>query len=73
MENYLLIRRFKMEEKEITSITISIPKNQKEAWQKEANDRDMSMSAFIRRAVSAYLFALNSRKKKKMREKVKNS
>lgn len=62
-----------MEEKEITSITISIPKNQKEAWQKEANDRDMSMSAFIRRAVSAYLFALNSRKKKKMREKVKNS
>ena len=62
------MRRFKMEEKEITSITISIPKNQK-----EANDRDMSMSAFIRRAVSAYLFALNSRKKKKMREKIKNS
>lgn len=61
-----------MEEKEITSITISIPKNQKEVWQKEANDRDMSMSAFIRRAVSAYLFALNSRKKKKMREKIEN-
>ena len=67
------MRRFKMEEKEITSITISIPKKQKEVWQKEANDRDMSMSAFIRRAVSAYLFALNSRKKKKMREKIKNS
>lgn len=61
-----------MEEKEITSITISIPKNQKELWQKEANDRDMSMSAFIRRAVSAYLFALNSKKKKIMREKVEN-
>lgn len=57
-----------MEEKEITSITISIPKNQKELWQKEANDRDMSMSAFIRRAVSAYLFALNSRKKKNVRK-----
>lgn len=61
-----------MEEKEITSITISIPKNQKKLWQKEANDRDMSMSAFIRRAVSAYLFALNNRKKKIMREKVGN-
>ena len=61
-----------MEEKEITSITISIPKNQKELWQKEANDRDMSMSAFIRRAVSAYLFALNNRKKKIMRKKVEN-
>lgn len=61
-----------MEEKEITSITISIPKNQKELWQKEANDRDMSMSAFVRRAVSAYLFALNNRKKKIMREKVEN-
>lgn len=61
-----------MEEKEITSITISIPKNQKELWQREANDRDMSMSAFIRRAVSAYLFALNNRKKKIMREKVEN-
>lgn len=57
-----------MEEKEITSITISIPKNQKELWQKEANDRDMSMSAFIRRAVSAYLFALNSRKKRNVRK-----
>ena len=53
-----------MAEKEISSITISIPKNQKELWQKEAADRDMSMSAFIRRAVSAYLFALNTRKKK---------
>lgn len=61
-----------MEEKEITSITISIPKNQKELWQREANDRDMSMSAFVRRAVSAYLFALNNRKKKIMREKVEN-
>lgn len=61
-----------MEEKEITSITISIPKNQKELWQKEANSKDMSMSAFIRRAVSAYLFALNNRKKKIMREKVEN-
>lgn len=61
-----------MEEKEITSITISIPKKQKELWLKEANDRDMSMSAFIRRAVSAYLFALNNRKKKIVREKVGN-
>lgn len=61
-----------MEEKETTLITISIPKNQKELWQREANDRDMSMSAFVRRAVSAYLFALNNRKKKIMREKVEN-
>lgn len=61
-----------MEEKEITSITISIPKNQKELWLKEASDRDMSMSAFIRRAVSAYLFALNNRKKKIIRKKVEN-
>ena len=61
-----------MEEKEITSITISIPKSQKELWQKEASSKDMSMSAFIRRAVSAYLFALNNRKKKIMRKKVEN-
>lgn len=59
-----------MAEKEISSITISIPKNQKELWQKEATDRDMSMSAFIRRAVSAYLFALNSRKKKVVKPKL---
>ena len=61
-----------MVEKEITSITISIPKNQKELWQREATDRDMSMSAFIRRAVSAYLFALNSRKRKMIRKKAMN-
>ena len=61
-----------MVEKEITSITISIPKNQKELWQREANDRDMSMSAFIRCAVSAYLFALNSRKRKTIRKKAIN-
>ena len=59
-----------MAEKEISSITISIPKNKKELWQKEATDRDMSMYAFIRRAVSAYLFALNSRKRKIVKPKL---
>lgn len=50
-----------MEEK--TSITLSLPISEKEKWQKFAEEKDMSLSAFIRRGMSAYIYALNSKKK----------
>ena len=53
-------------------LTISIPKNQKEFWQKEAEARGQNMSVFVRRAVSAYLYAINSRKKKIIRKKIES-
>ena len=65
-----------MEEKEKNvPLTISLPKSQKEAWQREAKAKGQNMSVFVRRAVSAYLFALNSRKKKVINAKLnhKNS
>lgn len=65
-----------MDEKEKNvPLTISLPKSQKEAWQREAEAKGQNMSVFVRRAVSAYLFALNSRKKKVINAKLnhKNS
>ena len=50
-----------MEEK--TSITLSLPISEKEKWQRFAEEKGMSLSAFIRRGMSAYIYALNSRKK----------
>lgn len=50
-----------MEEK--TSITLSLPVSEKEKWQKIAEEKGMSLSAFIRRGISAYIYALNSKKK----------
>lgn len=60
-----------MDEKEKNvPLTISLPKSQKEAWQREAEAKGQNMSVFVRRAVSAYLFALNSRKKKVINAKL---
>lgn len=50
-----------MEEK--TSITLSLPISEKEKWQRFAEEKGMSLSAFIRRGMSAYIYALNSKKK----------
>ena len=50
-----------MEEK--ASITLSLPISEKEKWQKFAEEKSMSLSAFIRRGMSAYIYALNSKKK----------
>ena len=50
-----------MEEK--ASITLSLPISEKEKWQKFAEEKGMSLSAFIRRGISAYIYALNSKKK----------
>lgn len=50
-----------MEEK--ASITLSLPISEKEKWQKFAEEKGMSLSAFIRRGMSAYIYALNSKKK----------
>ncbi len=51
-------------------LTISLPKNQKELWQREAEAKGQNMSMFVRRAVSAYLYALNSRRKKVIKGKI---
>lgn len=50
-----------MEEK--ASITLSLPISEKEKWQKFAEEKGMSLSAFIRRGMSVYIYALNSKKK----------
>lgn len=50
-----------MEEK--ASITLSLPIREKEKWQKFAEEKGMSLSAFIRRGMSAYIYALNSKRK----------
>lgn len=50
-----------MEEK--ASITLSLPIGEKEKWQRFAEEKGMSLSAFIRRGMSAYIYALNSKRK----------
>ena len=51
-------------EKEMTTITITLPPAQKETWRKFAEERGQTMSGFIRRGIDAYIYALRSRRKK---------
>ena len=58
-------------EKEMTTITITLPSAQKKKWQKLAGERGQTMSGFIRRGIEAYIYALRVRQKKLGNAKLK--
>jgi predicted transcriptional regulator len=51
-------------EKEMTTVTIALPSAQKKKWQKLAEEREQSLSGFVRRGMEAYIYALRVRRKK---------
>lgn len=47
-----------MKQRKDTSVTVSVPKVERDKWRKYADERKMTMSGFVRKAVNVYVAML---------------
>lgn len=52
-----------------TTVSVSIPKREKERWQKYAEDLGLSVSGLVKKAMTIYLMLIDKKKKEMANKK----